>query len=226
MGFLDSFEKGLERVITGAFNKTFKSQLEPIEIASAIKGEMDTKASIVSRDRILAPNTFHVRLSSSDFKRMRDLGQPLIEELENLTTKHANKQGYQFGGALAIDLSEDGSLNIGQVVVASATEKLEVQWTPVLETGGKRFVLGKARTSVGRDDSADIKIDDSGLSRVHFEVVWDGSNAAVRDLGSTNGTKVAGRSISEQAIGSNTAISAGRTDFVFKVIAKTVNNNE
>ena len=70
MGFLENFEKGLERVVTGAFSKTFKSELQPIEIASAIRAEMDSKASIVSRDRILAPNTFVVRLSAADFARM------------------------------------------------------------------------------------------------------------------------------------------------------------
>ncbi|MEY4424059.1 MAG: hypothetical protein RLZZ258_1162, partial [Actinomycetota bacterium] len=29
MGFLDNFEKGLERVVNGAFTKTFKSELQP-----------------------------------------------------------------------------------------------------------------------------------------------------------------------------------------------------
>ncbi|MEY4390405.1 MAG: hypothetical protein RLZZ400_148, partial [Actinomycetota bacterium] len=60
MGILDGFEKGLERLVTGAFSKTFKSELQPIEIAAAIKNEMDAKASVVSRDRILVPNTFTV----------------------------------------------------------------------------------------------------------------------------------------------------------------------
>ena len=57
MGFLENFEKGLERLVNGAFTKTFKSELQPIEIAAAIRAEMDAKASILSRDRVLAPNT-------------------------------------------------------------------------------------------------------------------------------------------------------------------------
>ena len=63
MGLLDSFEKGLERAVNSAFAKTFRSGIQPVEIASALRSELDKKAAIVSRDRILAPNTFTVHLS-------------------------------------------------------------------------------------------------------------------------------------------------------------------
>lgn len=224
MGFLENFEKGLERIVTGAFSKTFKSELQPIEIASAIRAEMDSKASIVSRDRILAPNTFVVRLSAADFTRMRALGGNLISELTDLTQKHAIKQGFQFGAALDIKLIEDGSLPLGQVSVTSTTEEIEVTWTPALDHNGRRYLLAGARTSVGRDASADIQIDDNGLSRKHFEVVWDGSKAGVRDLGSTNGTKLNGQTISEGPLQNESVITAGRSEFIFRVIANKVSN--
>ncbi len=220
MGFLENFEKGLERVVNGAFTKTFKSELQPIEIAAAIRSEMDAKASIISRDRILAPNTFTVSLSLPDFRRMQPLGESLITELTQLTTKHAAKQGFQFGAALAIRLIEDGSLNLGQITVRSSSEKHEVEWMPCLDVAGKRFVLRQGETTVGRDASADIQIDDSGLSRVHFAIAWDGKGASVRDMRSTNGTKVSGRAITETGITADTVISAGRSDFTFRLIAK------
>ena len=69
MGLLDSFEKGLERAVNGAFAKTFRSGIQPVEIASALRSELDKKAAVVSRDRILAPNTFTVRLSPADDER-------------------------------------------------------------------------------------------------------------------------------------------------------------
>jgi len=224
LGFLENFEKGLERIVTGAFSKTFKSELQPIEIASAIRAEMDAKASIVSRDRILAPNTFVVRLSAADFARMRALGNNLVSELTDLTQKHATKQGFQFGAALDIKLLEDGGLALGQVTVTSTTEAIEVTWTPALDHDGRRYLLTGARTSVGRDSSADIQIDDSGLSRKHFEVLWDGAKAGVRDLGSTNGTKLNGQTISEGPLQNDSVISAGRSEFVFRVVANKVSN--
>ncbi len=222
MGFLENFEKGLERLVNGAFTKTFKSELQPIGIAAAIRSEMDAKASILSRDRVLAPNTYTVSLSLPDFKRMQPLGESLITELTDLTTKHSSKQGFQFGAALVIRLVEDGGLNLGQVVVRSTSEKHEVEWMPCLDVAGKRFILRQGETTVGRDASADIQIDDTGLSRVHFAVAWDGRGASVRDMRSTNGTKVGGRAITETGITADTVISAGRNDFTFRLIAKTV----
>ena len=225
MSFLENFEKGLERFVNGAFSKTFKSELQPVEIAAAIKNEMDAKSSILSRDRILAPNTFRVRLSSPDFARMRVLGNPLIVELKDLTERHAKKQGFQFGAALAISLAEDSTLAIGQIEVASHTQELEVEWTPAVDIAGQRYLLTKPRTTIGRDASADIQIDDPGLSRQHFEIVWDGKRAGVRDLGSTNGTRVSGQAISSAAIGTDTVINAGQSEFIFRVIANAVDSD-
>ena len=224
MGFLDGFEKGLERIVTGAFSKTFKSELQPIEISSAIKGEMDAKASIVARDRILAPNTFTVYLSSADFKRMQELGEALLIELNDQATRHATRQKFQFGAALMINIVEDGSLNMGQVRITSATAKVDVEWTPTLEVDGQRYVISASRTVVGRDASADIQVADNGLSRKHFEILWDGAKAGIRDLGSTNGTKVDGRAISEGPLQSESQISAGRSAFTFRIVASKVSN--
>ena len=224
MGILDGFEKGLERLVTGAFSKTFKSELQPIEIGAAIKADMDAKASVVSRDRILVPNAFTISLASDDFKRMQSLGDNLIAELADQIARHAQRQKFQLGGALSLKIAEDGSLNVGQVRVESNTADVEVSWAPALDVAGTRYVLTKARTTIGRDGSADIQVEDNGLSRQHFEILWDGKRGGVRDLGSTNGTKVNGRPITEIGVEADSVISAGRTEFVFKVIAKAVSN--
>lgn len=222
MGFLENFEKNLERKVTGLFSKTFKSGLEPVEIASAIRQEVDSKAAIIARDKIMVPNSYQVLVSPADFDKLQGLGQALIEELEEMTVEHCKKQRFQFGTALGVKLGVDPKLELGQVSVRSSSEKYEVSWVPVLQLGDKSFEITKTRTTVGRDTQADIQIGDNGLSRKHFEIIWDGSNAAVRDLGSTNGTKVDGRKIDQVAISADTVISAGRSTFVFKVIMKPV----
>ena len=224
MGILDGFEKGLERLVTGAFSKTFKSELQPIEISAAIKSEMDSKASFVARDRILVPNSFTAYLSPADFSRMLALGENLILELSDLIARHAQRQKFQLGGALSIKVAEDGSLNVGQVRVTSITADVQVEWTPALDVAGTRYVLAKPQTTVGRDASADIQVNDAGLSRIHFEILWDGKRGGVRDLGSTNGTKVNGRAITEVGIESDAVINAGHTEAIFRVLAKSVTN--
>jgi pSer/pThr/pTyr-binding forkhead associated (FHA) protein len=91
---------------------------------------------------------------------------------------------------------------------------------PVLEAAGVSHSLVSSKTTIGRDSTADIQIGDNGLSRKHFEILWDGSSAVLRDLGSTNGVKVNGIKINQVVLQNGTAFSAGRTNFLFNVIAR------
>ena len=144
MGILDNFEKGLERVVNGAFAKTFKSGLQPLEVTAALRRELDTKAAVVSRDRILVPNNFTVRLAPGDYERMTDLGPALIDEFTQLVQRHATAQHYAFAGGISIRLAARPALSEGMVRIDSVNVKGEVAWTPVLDIGGKRYPITKA----------------------------------------------------------------------------------
>jgi hypothetical protein len=185
---------------------------------------MDASAAVMGKDRILAPNEFQVSLSQVDFLRLQSHGESLVEELTKLVSAHVKKQRYQLPSPLHISLSQSSALALGQIQVIASGSKAEqvanLSWVPALDFGGKRFLLAKARTTVGRDSSADIQVDDTGLSRTHFAINWNGSSAIVEDLGSTNGTNVAGREIKSEPIVADTVIKAGRTEFVFRVVAK------
>jgi hypothetical protein len=221
VGLLDSFEKGLERAVNGAFAKTFRSGVQPVEIASALRSELDTKAAVVSRDRILAPNTFVVRLASADADRMRGLGSALESELDQLVTAHAKTQGYSFAGPVSISLATDDQLSTGTLRVDSRTAAVdEVSWRAVLDVAGSRHPLTKGRTVIGRGSDADITVADAGTSRKHVEILWDGERAMVRDLGSTNGTKLDGQRVSEAPLTPDSVVTIGRTDIVFRIVAQ------
>ncbi|MCK6066266.1 MULTISPECIES: FhaA domain-containing protein [Microbacterium] len=218
MGLLDSFEKGLERAVNSAFAKTFRSGIQPVEIASALRSELDKKAAVVSRDRILAPNTFTVRLSPTDDERMAQLGAALGDELDTLVKAHARTQGYSFAGPVGISLTRDESLSTGTLRVDSETAAGTVSWRGVVDIDGQRHPLVKARTVIGRGSDADITIPDAGTSRRHVEILWDGERAMVRDLKSTNGTQLNGQKISEAPLPPDSTVTIGRTDIVFRVV--------
>jgi len=220
VGLLDSFEKGLERAVNSAFAKTFRSGIQPVEIASALRSELDKKAAVVSRDRILAPNTFTVRLSPTDEAHMSSLGSALGEELQTLVNAHATHQGYSFAGPVTITLKRDDQLATGTLGVDSATAAGRVSWRGVLEIAGKRHPLVKSRTVIGRGSDADVTIGDSGASRKHAEILWDGERAMVRDMKSTNGTKLDGRPVTEAPLAPDSTVTIGRTDIVFRVVAQ------
>jgi len=221
VGLLDNFEKGLERAVNGAFAKTFKSGLQPVEITATLRRELDTKAAVVARDRILVPNKFTVRLSRDDFDRMTGLGATLIDELTELVQRHAAAQHYSFAGGISISLSEDPSLSQGMIEIRSDNVKGAVAWTPVLEINGKRHPILHSRTVIGRGSDADITVDDTGISRRHVEILWDGTRAQVNDLGSTNGSLLNGNPVAKAPLPPDSVIDIGRTRIVFRVLAQS-----
>lgn len=218
MGLLDSFEKGLERAVNSAFAKTFRSGIQPVEIASALRREADTKAAVVSRERIITPSDYLVRLSPDDHERMLSLGHALNDELFALLTKHARTQGYSFAGPLHITIEADERVATGTVRVNSSSVESTVSWQAVVEVDGRRHPLTSARTVIGRGSDAGITIADAGSSRRHAEILWDGERAMLRDLGSTNGTKIDGQKVREAALSPDTAFTIGRTELVFRVV--------
>jgi hypothetical protein len=207
--------------VNSAFAKTFRSGIQPVEIASALRREADTKAAVVSRDRIIAPNSYLVRLSPDDAERMRGLGGALIDELHALLSKHGRAQGYSFAGPLSIALEADDKVATGTVHVTTTTVEGRVEWQAVVDVDGRRHPITRARTVIGRGSDADITIADAGSSRKHVEILWDGERAMMRDLGSTNGTKVNGEKVREAALPSDTTLTIGRTDIVFRIVPVT-----
>ena len=207
MGLLDSFERGLERVVGGAFAKTFKSGVQPLEVAAALRRELDTKAAVVSRERILVPNILTVRLSPADHARMASLGEALLDELTQLLQQHATAQSYTFPGGISITLTVDDGLAEGVVVVDSESVKNKVVWSPVVEIDGERHRLTHSRTVIGRG--------------THIEILWDGERAQLTDLGSTNGTHLNGAPVSRAVLPPDSVIEIGRTRIVFRVLAQT-----
>lgn len=88
----------------------------------------------------------------------------------------------------------------------------------LVEAGTKtleeQYPLTGAVTVVGREDS-DINIDDPTMSIHHFEIERRGDEFFIRDLESTNQTKVNGGKITSTTLESGDRIQAGLTVLVF-----------
>jgi len=88
----------------------------------------------------------------------------------------------------------------------------------LVETGsgtldGQHLLTG-VKTIVGRDRS-DINIPDPTMSIHHFEIEFRGGEYFIRDLGSTNQTRVNSRRIDTTTLQSGDRIQAGLTVLVF-----------
>ncbi len=65
---------------------------------------------------------------------------------------------------------------------------------------GKIHLLEERAITLGRATDIDIPINDLGISRHHASIQYKNGKAIVRDLGSTNGTYLNGRSIKESEL--------------------------
>lgn len=221
MGLLDNFERGLEKAVNGAFAKTFRSGLQPVEIAAALKNEADTRAQVISRERILVPHEYHVGLNADDFSRLDAGGPTLRSEIISILNAHARSQHYAFAGPVTVSLTVDPTVSIGMTKVRSGHTDTEVRWTPALEIGGRLYPITGQRTVIGRGSQADIVVDDPGVSKQHLAIIWNTRTAVAKDLGSTNGTSLAGQKIAEAELLPDTSVRIGRTSVVFRLVPQS-----
>lgn len=218
MGFLDSVERSLERAVNGAFARTFRSGVQPVEIGAALKRELDIGAVVVDRDRVLTPNRFVVRVSPQDADRLLRLGDTLESELREIVRKHAARQNYQFLGEPDVEIVADDSLTGGILQVDATQVEGSVNWVAAIDVSGQRHELRRGTTVVGRGSDCDIRITDSAASRKHLEIIWDGSTGLARDLGSTNGSKIEGQRFREARLQTGTVIMIGQTALRFQLV--------
>jgi hypothetical protein len=277
VGLFDRVEQRLERAVNGAFARAFKSEVQPVEIASAIRRAMDDRAAVLGPGRTIVPNLFTVELSDTDYDRLGGYDEELENELIAAAQEHAESQRYQPGGPLQVSFASANDLETGvfrlrtstarrpgpapqrgaeeyaaspapapaappaaapvprqrptddgleatqrQAPVAppSPPRRVNPADRPWLDVDGERYPLMGAMTVLGRDDSADIILDDPGISRRHSEirVTNDGPHvvASIRDLGSTNGTFVNSERITSQRLSDGDRITVGRTSVIYR----------
>ncbi|WP_349826610.1 DUF3662 and FHA domain-containing protein [Brevibacterium litoralis] len=123
MGVLDRFEKGIERVVNGAFAKAFRSQVEPVELAGALRKEADDRAAVVSRGRTLTANSYVFELSAADYDRLEPIATDLLADLRQVAGDHAVSQGYTFVGPVTVTFEEADDLDTGMYRVRASTRR-------------------------------------------------------------------------------------------------------
>ena len=217
MGFLDSFERSVERLVGGAFAKAFSAGVHPVEIVAALKREMDSRAHPVSRTRTVAPHAYTCGLSSEDHARLASLGEAFVQEITHALADYALVRSYSLADRLDVTLAIRGSLSEGMVDVTS-TPVGKVVWIPTLTWNGVRYPVVKKSTLIGRGTDTDIHVVARGVSRHHAEVRWDGKRAEVVDLGSTNGTKLDGERITRAALPDRCTLVMGQARILFEVV--------
>ncbi|MBB4969256.1 hypothetical protein F4559_006615 [Saccharothrix violaceirubra] len=86
-----------------------------------------------------------------------------------------------------------------------------------LDDGSNRtYNLKQGGNVVGRGQEADFRLPDTGVSRRHLEITWDGQAAMLADLGSTNGTTVNGTPVQTWQLAEGDVVRIGHSSLVFR----------
>lgn len=91
-----------------------------------------------------------------------------------------------------------------------------IQLPCLVDENGREHQLRPGANVIGRQ--GDVLIEDTRVSRRHAQIVLDGQSATVEDLGSTNGTKVAGQSLTGATkINPGDKVSLGGYELTFSI---------
>ncbi|HEV7452490.1 MAG TPA: DUF3662 and FHA domain-containing protein [Pseudonocardiaceae bacterium] len=125
--------------------------------------------------------------------------------------------GYDQGGYGA-DQNYGGDQNYGYRPPAVQAGPRQLAASLTLDDGSNRhYQLAEGSTTVvGRGQDAQFRLPDTGVSRRHVEITWDGRTAILADLGSTNGTTVNGTPVQTWQLADGDVVRLGHSSLVFR----------
>ncbi len=79
---------------------------------------------------------------------------------------------------------------------------------------GRTYELRDGANVIGRGQDAQFRLPDTGVSRRHLEIRWDGQVAMLSDLNSTNGTTVNNAPVQEWQLADGDVIRVGHSEII------------
>lgn len=88
----------------------------------------------------------------------------------------------------------------------------------ILEDGsGRTYQLKLGANLIGRGRDSDFRLPDTGISRRHAEIIWDGTIAELTDLESTNGTTINEGPVQQWQLADGDIIRVGHSDILVRI---------
>lgn len=218
-------ERTLEGAIGDAFARVFGGNLQVSEVQAGLQREAASKVRAEEDGQLSTSDQYTIRLGHADVEHLdehyREVAKVLTRHLEQFVAT----QGWSVRRPVSVRLEASEQMRPGQLRISSETsERVEAAPQPpashrqnaryvlrLTEGSGRQHQLAHGVTVLGRGDSAQVRLDDSAVSREHCRIWWDGQRAVLQDLGSTNGTSVNGERVSEWQLADGDVISLGQS---------------
>ena len=213
-------ERSMENLFDGLFSRAFKSGVKPLQLGRKLLQVVDSERDVDAQGRRVVPNSYLIQLSPDDREGFADVEPTLLQELTVALREYISQEGYHVEGKARVALRTNPDLRRGKFEIdcrnitpdaapapAPTTEATEAHAAPLLTAvpsafdrppavlslpSGERIELHEGHYVLGRHLENDIVLNDTNVSRKHAEFVCAAGEVVVRDLGSTNGTKVNG----------------------------------
>jgi hypothetical protein len=237
------FESFLEGLVERSFARLFRARMQPVEIAKRLAREMEA-GRIVGVSSVMVPNRYSVSLSDQDYAVFAPIRSSLEQEMARYLARFAYERGYATTAPPEVHIASDSTLRPRQIVVVGrlteppsqavpSTEPLERTKmmprmpseappqggaTPTvahLTLGETTYPLVGPDVALGRGLENTIVLEDRRVSRSHARLILAHGHWTVRDEGSTNGTFVNGRMVTQHALKNGDRLSLGGLELIF-----------
>jgi hypothetical protein len=214
-------ERSMENLFDGLFSRAFKSGVKPLQLGRKLLQVVDSERDVDAQGRRVVPNSYLIQLSPDDREGFADVEPTLLQELTVALREYISQEGYHVEGKARVALRTNPDLRRGKFEIdcrnitpevapaqpAEPSPEAPATAAPLLTAvpsafdrppavlslpNGQRIELHEGHYVLGRHLENDIVLNDTNVSRKHSEFVCAAGEVVVRDLGSTNGTKVNG----------------------------------
>jgi hypothetical protein len=113
MSVLRTLESKIAGLVEGTFNRAFRSEVRPVEIARKLAREMEEHRSF-TLSRTYVPNEYRVFLSPRDRERFAGYEAALADELAGYLLEHARRERFTLPARPVIEFETDERLGLGE----------------------------------------------------------------------------------------------------------------
>jgi FHA domain-containing protein len=243
---LDRLETRLERIVEGSVGALFRTPLQPAEIGGKLERAM-LAGQVAGPNGRIAPNDYRVGMHPDDMVRFADYIAALCRQLERWLADVAAERGLTFVDRVGVRIEGDTAAPRRGVTVcarildrgvgddAAGDERQRAELARVIhdvagiaplrlvvdlgEGATREFILRRRSTTVGRASDNDIVLPRPDVSRHHARFDYRDDAWRLVDLGSTNGTTVNGRGVTEAPVAAGDVVRFGSTRASLRALA-------
>lgn len=193
MGIARRIEQRLEALVEGLVGRVFRGPLHPAELA----GHLVRQADLASFTTPLGPTTinrFRLAIHPDDLGGAA-VPPALLAELAAVVEDTAAERGWRLEGPARVSIEADPTVRRGSVSCSGEVQPGPRPPWAVLRAGSERHPVTVNRALLGRGSDSDVTLNDDRVSRRHALLWREAGVVYLRDLGSSNGSRVNGRRV-------------------------------